>query len=164
MAPPRKPTEQHKRDGTYRADRHGDVVLVGGRPLPEELADPPDDLPEEGKAHWRQVVPQLVGAGLADRVDVPALKVMCQAWARMVEARTVLDDLAEAMGPGREAWALMSKGSTGQWVEHPMVKTERESVALWMRLSSTFGMNPAARAQLGLAHLAGRQMAGFPRP
>lgn len=154
----KKSIEQHKLDGTYREDRHGSSVLVGGRPMPDELAEPPDDLADAGKEHWRQVVPQLVGAGLADRVDVSALTAMCRAWATMVEARTVLNDLAEAMGPGREAWALMSKGSTGQWVEHPMVKTERESTALWMRLSSTFGMNPVARAQLGLAHLAGRQM------
>jgi P27 family predicted phage terminase small subunit len=151
--------EVHKRDGTYRSDRHGDVALVGGRPMPDELAEPPDDLTEAGKEHWRQVVPQLVRAGLADRIDVPALHEMCSAYARIIEARTILDDLAEAMGPERAAWALLSKGSTGQWVEHPAVKTERESIALWMRLSSTFGMNPVARAQLGVAALTARQLA-----
>src|SRR4051794_30091883 len=115
MAPPRKPTELHKRDGTYREDRHAPPMLVGGRPLPEELAEPPDDLPEAGKQHWRDVVPHLVRAGLADRVDIPALRAMCEAWSRIVEARSILDDLAKALGPERSAWCLMSKGSTGQW-------------------------------------------------
>ena len=144
---PPKPLERHRRDGTYRRDRHGDglPVLVGGRPF--EL-EPPADLPPAALEVWRLVVPELVTVGLVDRVDVPALVVMCTAYARMVEA----GELVAAHG-------LVVESTRGTAIVNPAAKVERDASLLFLRYAEQFGLTPSARARLGLAGLKARTLA-----
>jgi P27 family predicted phage terminase small subunit len=72
---PRKPDEQHILAGTWRADRHGDPsasVVATGEP------EAPPHLKGAALAFWREVVPLLVGAGLAKAVDAPMLAQLCE--------------------------------------------------------------------------------------
>jgi P27 family predicted phage terminase small subunit len=145
---PPRPIEQHIRNGTYRADRHGrQPVLIGGRPELAEWAEPPDDLPEDGKAFWRDTVVRLIECGICDRVDVPLLEALAVQWARAVQAGRVLEEEGHFV-----------KGSTGQLVKHPAIGIERDATALFWRMAESFGIGPLARTRLGLAELHRRSL------
>lgn len=121
--------------------------MVGGRPVPAELAEPPELLPEDGKAFWSEVVPQLASIGMIDRVDVVSLELLATQYARIRQSQRVIAEEGH--------FAL---GSAGQIKEHPALKIERESIVVFSRLAESFGLNPTARARLGLAHLQGRAL------
>ena len=145
----RKPRsiEQRIREGNPGKRPLPDVLIVGGRPIPSELAEPPEHLPEDGKEFWREVVPQLASIGMIDRVDVVSLELMATMFARIRQARRVIAEDGH-----------FSLGAAGQIKEHPALKIERESIVVFSRLAESFGLNPTARARLGLAHLQGRAL------
>ena len=72
----------------------GTSVIVARPSLPRAL-------PEEGKAEWRRVVPQLEEIGLLATIDRGVLIRYCQAWADWVRVRTAAGTLREA-DPGTE--------------------------------------------------------------
>lgn len=121
-----------------------DMVTVGGRPVPSELAEPPADLQEPGQAWWREVVPHLVDAGLLDRVDVGLLTMAAAQWQRAFYARRVL---------AQEG--MFATGSQGQVVAHPAVRMERDATREFSRLCEQLSIGPWGRARMGLATLHG---------
>jgi P27 family predicted phage terminase small subunit len=125
-----------------------DVVHVGGRPAVIEFADPPESLDPDAAEFWTESVHQLAIAGVVDRVDRPALELLCQQYARARQARRVIAQQG-----------LFSMGPKGAIKEHPAVKMEREATAQFMRMAENFALTPIARARLGLANLAGRSLA-----
>ena len=132
MARPRKPLEQHKADGTYRADRHGGVVSadeVAGSGSPQM----PTTFKGHAKSCWNSVVKLLVDAKIARAIDTPHLVAMCEWWARY---RTVSDAI-DKVDPGVD----------------PMLYCRLEGVAvkawsMFSRIAGRFGMTPADRASL----------------
>ena len=72
---PRKPTALHVVDGTYREDRHGSDVVVGGSP------SRPGWLVGEAALMWDRISGQLASAGVATSLDSASLAGLCQAWA-----------------------------------------------------------------------------------
>lgn len=150
MPNPPKSIEQHKMEGTYRADRHGDGValLVAGRPELEDLRDPPAHLPKEAKGFWQSTILKLVDVGIADKVDIPALEQLATQYARIRFAQAVIAEDG-----------MFSRGSMGQIKEHPAIKIEREATLLWFRLAQEYALTPVARTRLGLAELHRRSIA-----
>lgn len=66
-----KTVEQHKKDGTYRKDRHeGRGVTLD---TVVELK-PPKKLTKEAKEKWNEIIPVLTKAGLISIVDQPILE------------------------------------------------------------------------------------------
>src|SRR5438067_503730 len=71
--PAPKPIEIRKQDGTYKASKHGQSIVVAGKALDLEA---PAHLPDAFIAVWDELVPTLTQAGLVDRVDALALEAL----------------------------------------------------------------------------------------
>lgn len=127
------------------------------RPLPQpvqldranldELREPPENLDPAAKEFWTFAVDRLLEADILDRVDAPALEMLSTAYARVGHARDAI-----------KKYGHFTRGSSGQVKEHPAVKLERESVALFLKLAEQYALTPVARTRLGLAQLQGRSM------
>lgn len=107
-----------------------------------ELDEPPEGLPADGKAMWREIVPTLAAVGLIDRVDRWALEELCLAHAR----RTQFSRIIKSEG-------LFSAGSHAQLRQHPAVAGERAAAEAFARMASQFGLDPTGRVRLGVAKL-----------
>jgi P27 family predicted phage terminase small subunit len=145
----RKPTpiEQRVREGNPQHRPLPEPVIVGGRPVPADLAEPPADLPQDAQDFWCDSVVRLVEVGLIDWVDVPVLEMLATQYARVKQSRRVIAEDGH--------FAL---GSVGQIREHPALKIERESMAAFLRLAEQYGLTPVARTRLGLAELHRRSL------
>jgi P27 family predicted phage terminase small subunit len=139
-----KPVEQKMREGGEAVQHRAmpEPMLVAGRPGPEDMREPPETLPADGKEAWNAVVPQLADVGLLDRVDRLVLEAMCIHWARAKQAGKVI---------GRQGHLV--RGPGGHIREHPSLRTERESFTAFMRIAEQFALTPVARTRLGLAEL-----------
>lgn len=65
-----KTVEEHKKDGTYRKDRHGGIELTME---PLDALPPPVDLTKEAAKAWAEIVPALLSAKLITIADKAAL-------------------------------------------------------------------------------------------
>ena len=99
-------------------------LLVAGRPAAGELSEPPEHLPADAQAFWRDTVARLVDVGLIDRVDVPMLEQLAVQYARIRAAQKVI-----------AAYGMFTRGSVGQIREHPAVRIEREATRVFLALS-----------------------------
>lgn len=145
----RKPTpiEQRMANGNPGKRPVPAPVSVGGRPRVEQL-DPPDHMPEEAKDFWKFAVDELVEVGIVDKVDIPVLEQLATQYARIRQAQAAI-----------ERFGHFTRGSTGQIVEHPAVKMERDATNLFLKLAEQYALTPVARTRLGLAELHRRSMA-----
>lgn len=145
----RKPTpiEQRMANGNPGKRPVPAPVTVGGRPKLEELK-PPDHMPEEAKDFWKFAVDELVQVGIVDKVDIPVLEQLATQYARIRQAQAAI-----------EQFGHFTRGSTGQIVEHPAVKMERDATNLFLKLAEQYALTPVARTRLGLAELHRRSMA-----
>jgi P27 family predicted phage terminase small subunit len=137
-----KPAELRLREGSYRHDRHAGPLLVGGRPELEEIAEPPSHLPVDAKRFWRTEIRRLAEVGVLDRVDSIALEGLATMYARACQASRAV-----------AVEGHFAEGSRGQLREHPAIKVERESWAMFLRFAEHFALTPVARTRLGLAEL-----------
>jgi P27 family predicted phage terminase small subunit len=121
------PIELRKRlgDPGHRLPKNAESAPIGETIEP---VAPPEDLPPEGQALWREVLPVLANYGGLRMVDLPALKSMCVLWARAERAAAVLNEQG-----------YFTQGSTGQMVAHPAVKMESEARMLFLRHAEQFG-------------------------
>jgi P27 family predicted phage terminase small subunit len=123
-------------------------MLVAGRPLPEELAEPPAHLPPEAQEFWVTSVVRLVEVGIIDRVDVPVLEQLATQYARIRQAQRVLAEDGH-----------FTRGSVGQIREHPALKIERDATSMFLKMAEHYALTPIARTRLGLAELHKRTLA-----
>lgn len=82
MGRPKKPTEQHKAQGSFREDRHGPdrtAMKADGRPVK------PRGLSKAESWAWGFIVRDLDRLTVARRLDTPALTALCAWWARYAE-------------------------------------------------------------------------------
>jgi P27 family predicted phage terminase small subunit len=140
--PKPRPVEVKKREGNPGKRKLPEPVIVSGRPLPAELDEPPEHLPIEAKEFWREYISRLVEVGIVDLVDVPALEMLATMYARARQASRVV---------AKEGH--YTRGSTGQIVEHPALKIERESMSQFWKMAEHFAFTPVARVRLGMAEL-----------
>lgn len=85
----RKPTAQHKRDGTYRPDRQGAEAHypLGAPPMPAEVAGR-----AAAAAEWRRLVPLLEDQRVITVADVAPLVGYCCALADVLEVERAKGD------------------------------------------------------------------------
>ena len=140
-----KPTELHKRDGTYRRDRHGDVVVLGGRP---RTVEPPSCLTDSAKQAWTEQVPLLIEAGILDLCDQAALEQMCSVIAQFRDAQAVI-----------AAEGMFVESPNGYKIAHPAIAVMNKAGSEYRAWCARFGLTPADRIGLGMAQLKGRSLA-----
>lgn len=136
--PPPRPVELTRRLGD---PGHRGVGQAVSAPLGDEIiaAEAPAALPPHARALWDEVVPILSRWSLRS-TDLPAIEAMCMAYARMMQARDVIN-----------RQGLFSLGSTGQMVEHPAFKIEQQASRTFLSYAQQFGLTWVARSQLGLS-------------
>jgi P27 family predicted phage terminase small subunit len=145
---PPKPAEVKRREGNPGKRAIQQPIVVSGRVVtPDNLPTPPLHLDERGQALFTEYVNELVGAGIFDLSDTPALEAMCEAQREAENAYAVLQ---------REGHTVRGYRST--LVVHPAYKVWRDSRTIWLRYAEQFALTPSARARLGLAGLMGRKL------
>lgn len=143
--PKPKPVQQRIAQGNPGKRPIPPHVEMGG--LPPEPPEPPEHLDETAKAWWREAIPVLHNVGLLDVVDNAALEMAATAYSRYRAAQRVIKDQGS-----------LSRGSTGQIVEHPAMATERQAQQQYLRFAEQYALTPVARTRLGLAELHRRSM------
>lgn len=126
MGRSRKPTEQHRLDGTYRADRHGPIADEA-----EGLAPPekPDGMNTIAGEFWDEIV--RLKAGVVRAADGPQLAQLCSWWALWQLAELALVDYEIGSLPYNRTLAAVSTASQN-----------------FDRIAKRFGLTPADRAGL----------------
>ena len=120
----RKTLAEHKKNGTYRADRHGNRLTMPGGDLPAM----PSKLSAPSRRLWKLVVSKLPPEALSS-LDAPALESMCRwfgQWQRAME-RAETDN-------GEKCYSLLVAAS----MAHKQFVT----------LAAKFGLTPADRGKL----------------
>ena len=143
--PKPKPAEVRRREGTLRKDRHGDVVVLGGRPSTVEA---PAHLTDSAKAAWQEQVPLLIGAGILDLCDTAALEQMCSVIAQFRDAQAVI-----------ATEGMFVESPNGYKIAHPAVAVMNKAGSEYRAWCARFGLTPADRIGLGMAQLKGRSLA-----
>lgn len=86
--PSPKPTAIKRLEGNP-----GKRALNDREPEPEVgVGEPPDWLPDDGKAHWHELAPKLESLRVLTEVDRPVFAQLCQVWASFIEASRRLDE------------------------------------------------------------------------
>ena len=125
MGRPRKPTWEHKLNGTYREDRHGNRVEVGGGTMDP---NPPIELSDDEGVLWTQVVESL-SPEVVCPLDITTLYALCRWWGIWCECEK----------------AIREKGPEDSYRLHI------QAVSAWKQfaaLAAKFGLTPIDRAKL----------------
>jgi phage terminase small subunit len=119
---PRKPTSQHKLEGTFRADRH-----EKNEPRPSGEPYKIGELGVHALVLWDRVVPELVRMKVATAIDSPELFAMCEWWGEYRDLQT-----NKEMDPYNRACAMAA------------------SYKQFRSIAARFGLTPADRAKLDI--------------
>lgn len=103
--------------------------------------DAPPDVPANLATEWAVVWQYLADTGRANLADTALVEAYIRARAISQRAR---DEHAADGAP------LLATGSTGQPVEHPLLKLARESDRDAARYAERLGLDPTSRARLGM--------------
>jgi P27 family predicted phage terminase small subunit len=133
-----KTVAQHKADGTFRADRHGDYQPVEGEP-----AMPPGML-DEPAALFRDLAPKLAEAGGITPEDGEALGDLCNL---IIETRDLRAFLA--------THGYTYQNTKGVEVKRPEVEILNAKLPHKIKLLQQFGMTPKGRVGLRSTKQAG---------
>jgi P27 family predicted phage terminase small subunit len=119
-----------------RNKRHtsGSFVTIARPPMPRSL-------PEEAKAEWRRVVPELESIGILATIDRGVLIRYCTAWADWCELARLL-----------ERSGKLIKGQKGNLVRNPLWLMKRDAEQAIADLARQLGLTPAARLRSGVVH------------
>jgi P27 family predicted phage terminase small subunit len=119
-----------------RNKRHtsGSCVTIARPPMPRTL-------PEEAKAEWRRVVPELESIGIVATIDRGVLIRYCTAWADWCELARLL-----------ERSGKLIKGQKGNLVRNPLWLMKRDAEQAIAELARQLGLTPAARLRAGVVH------------
>jgi P27 family predicted phage terminase small subunit len=101
----------------------------------------PREMPEEAKAEWRRIVPQLEEAELLATIDRGLLVRYCCAWADWVELQRLIQQSGKVL-----------KGARGHLVRNPLWFQLQDAGATLSELGRQLGLSPVARIRAGIAH------------
>lgn len=120
----------------------------GKRPLPQNEPQPeaarpnkPRDLSGEGSRLWDAACDALEDMGVLTKADGPALRMMCETWARYFEARRIVNAYGSLTYENESDGGILIKKNPAVGI---MENAER-SLRSWF---SEFGMTPAARSRV----------------
>lgn len=102
--------------------------------IPGELSEEKNSV---ARQEWERVVPQLITAGVAKRIDRTALVAYCIEYQRWVEAEAFV-----------RQHGVMVRSRMGLVTMNPYVRVSRIALEMMMRFMSEFGMTPSARVRL----------------
>lgn len=117
----------------------------GGRPVKEvpEFAraapEAPSWLPDEARAEWNRVVPEMDRLGLLKGIDRAALTAYCMTWARLVEASGIV--AIEGM--------VLHDDKQGKAQRHPALLTAEAASKELRAWAGEFGLTPSSEQRLG---------------
>ena len=117
-----------------RRKTSGKSVIVGRPAMPR-------DMPEEAKAEWRRIVPQLEEAELLAAIDRALLVRYCCAWADWVELQGLIQQSGKVL-----------KGARGHLVRNPLWFQLQDAGSTVTELGRQLGLSPVARIRAGVAH------------
>lgn len=145
----RKPAPAEKRiaEGNPGHRPIPEPMLVGGRPVDDEMQEPPAHLPRDAQEFWRVSVARLIDVGIVDRVDGPLLEMLAVTYARWRQAARVL---------AADGHFVIGLGGTLR--AHPAIKIERDANQAFLRMAEHFALSPVARVRLGQQELHRRTM------
>ena len=133
----KKTVQEHKADGTYRADRHG----TGGPviPIAEDWRTPPKRLNAKAAELWRVEAVPLIDAEIMTLADL-----------------SMFTDLMELTAAYRGLMAeiggqFVQIGSEGQPVKHPGWQICRDMLSQINGMRRDFGLSPISRGKLPAA-------------
>jgi P27 family predicted phage terminase small subunit len=133
--PAKKPTKLKVLQGTARKKD-----LKRKEPKPKQKAPRcPAWLPDEAKARWKQLAPQLEHMGLLTTVDGMTFSLLLMHWALAVDAAKTL-----------KKEGLTSEDERGLPRKHPMAQILRDNSQMFKAYSAEFGLSPSSRANLDL--------------
>ncbi len=101
----------------------------------------PSELPDEAKAEWRRLVPQLEDMQLLARIDRALLIRYVTAWADWVE----LEGMLRVSGK-------LIKGQQGNVVRNPLWLMKRDAEQIVTDLARQLGLSPTSRLRAGIKH------------
>jgi phage terminase small subunit len=171
---PRKPTHLHVVDGTFRPDRHGDLVAAREKIEAAKgaaLLRPPAFLGPVGRAEFRRLAEQLRARGGIEQLDRDGLAALTRAWEELVEAsRGIAADLAaaravveigepaESATDARAAYfdakRIVAHGARimpthdGLWAPSPAARVAAAAEKRLLAAAIEFGMTPVSRSRL----------------
>lgn len=133
--PSKVPNEVKEKRGTIRPE---DRDANNPQPVPG-IDPPPDWMPDEARAEWFRIVPDLQDMLTVGKVDRNALVSMCLSWAEYCKyTRYVWNNgLAETTGGGKR-------------IRSPEAIQAENAFKRWERLAKQFGCTPSARADIDL--------------
>jgi len=133
--PAPKPTALKELEGNP-----GKRALPKNEPKPElGIPDMPEWLPEDAKAEWQRVAPELVKLGLLAKIDGSSLAAYCEAFARWKQAVEIM---------AKEGVTFVTAG--GYTAQHPAVGIANKAKADMLRFGREFGLTPSARGRMSL--------------
>lgn len=107
----------------------------GFRRLPPEA---PEWLPDEARAEWDRVVPELQRLQLLKQIDRATLTAYCLTWDRLVRAQKEMED---------DGGSVLAENSQGR-VRHPAVAVIEAASKELRAWAAEFGLSPSAESQL----------------
>jgi P27 family predicted phage terminase small subunit len=129
----RVPTKLKIMRGTLKADRRNQHEA---KPLIVSPRCPPE-LQGEALKEWRRMAPKLTALGLLSEIDSAIFTAYCGAWARYLEAQTLLREQG-----------LMAKGARGAPILNPLLAVVESSAGQLRRLGCELGLSPASRSKV----------------
>lgn len=120
--------------------------LDEGMKPPVEAPDSPTHLVPDAKKEWKRIVPLLLAEGALAKIDMAALAVYCQAYARW---RTAEKKIAELNKDNPETLpGLVTTMSSGYQQSSAWVHLSNRSVEIMYKFLCEFGMTPSARSRV----------------
>lgn len=113
------------------------------RPLPKDEPQPaldaqmPQWMSPAAEKHWPIVAEQLHAAGLLTVLDVPALALYCEAFARWQDANEKV-----------VKHGAVVKGAAGYPVKSPYLSVANRAYEQMVRMLEQFGMTPSSRSRV----------------
>jgi P27 family predicted phage terminase small subunit len=133
MPRPRKPTNLHIAQGTFRKDRH-----AGDEPQPQQgTPKAPRKLSEAARSAWKYYAPLLADCRVITLADRDTLACFCEAIARKRQAE---NEIAKT--------GVIVKSVAGGAIPNPWLKIARDAATEIRNFGSDLGLNPISRAKL----------------
>lgn len=118
----------------------------GKRALPKNEPKPqlgapemPKWLPEDAKAEWRRVAPELARLGLLTMIDGSSLAAYCEAFARWKRAVEQYNEEGQTF-----------RTEAGYLAQHPAVGIANKAMGEMLKFGREFGLTPSSRGRMSL--------------